>query len=426
VASWQKPGKRHFAVMQPADFEPLARFDCKAAETPAGTPPPAHFDWAISRSARMEESLLTQVSFRALIPPGATCRWDFGDGTTGEGASPDHAYVGAGTRRVRLDLSAPGHPPARLEQAVQVHPVWRQTEECPDSALFPIREALQARPAATFSTTELETTALFARRLGDPVWLDQLAADCLRRQTGFSSAFRPILHAMGVNARQALFRKYAEAEALFRLALALTNSPDGAAGDARIRLDQAENRLNGLGQAESAEKLLESIPDDVLESPNRRRKHLLRVDAALALGRREDALRMARAEPPVETGSMGDIHRQSRLLTAADYVRREEWNAAADLLAAVFNDFPLERFNGETVLLLMAAEAGRGEQGPALKRGERLLQADLLDDTRARLLLKLMPLYKAAGNRDAAERCREQLKRDFPYSEAAALSGAGP
>jgi hypothetical protein len=424
VASWLKPGKRQYTVMQPADFAPLARFSCQAAEGQPGRPPPVHFEWNLTRSARMDEALMAQAAFRALAPPDAACRWDFGDGTTGEGPSVEHAFVGPGPRRVRLDVLRPGSPPASQEQAVSVQPVWRQTEDCPDAALFPIREALQARPLPSFSTVELETAALFAKRLGDPVWLDRLAAECLRRNAGFTAAFRPVLHAMGVNARLALFRKYADAEALFTLALALTNAPDAAAGEARIRLDQAENRLNGLGLAESADATLASVNGDLLDEAARRRKRLLAVDCALALGRREQALQMAKAEAPVETGALGDIHRQSRLLTAADYVRREEWNAAAEQLAAVFNDYPLERFNGETVLLLMAAEAGRGETAVALHRGERLLPLDLLDDTRARLLLTLSRLYRAAGNPEASERCRTRLKSDYPYSEAAARAGS--
>lgn len=425
IASWRKPGRRYFEVMQPADFEPLARFACQSAEAPAGRPPPAHFEWRLALSARLDDALLAMVAFRALPPPGATCRWTFGDGTSAEGAAPEHAFIGPGFRTVRLEMRLPGQPPAALEQPVDVQPLWRQAEDCPDSALFPIREALQARPADSFTTAELEIAALFAKRVGDPVWLDQLAAECLRRRAGFSGSFRPLLHAMGVNARQALFRKYDMADALFTLALALTNSPDAAASEARLRLDQAENTLNGLGQADAAERQLSVIPDAPLTVAERRRRHLLAAEAALALGRREESQRLTRAEPPVEAGAPGDIHRQARLLTAADLVRREEWNAAADQLNAILADFPMERFKGETVLLLMAAEAGRGETGPALRRGERLLQVDLLDDTRAQLLLKLARLYRIAGKTAAAKDCSDQLKRDFPYSEAAARANGG-
>jgi TolA-binding protein len=426
VASWKKPGKRYFEVMQPADFEPLARFSCQAAEQVPGTPAPAHFEWRIARSARLDDALMVMPAFRALVPPDAACRWEFGDGTSAEGPAPEHAYIGAGPRTVVLEVRRTNQPPARQEQVVDVQALWRQAEECPDSALSPIRESLQARAIQSLSQTELETACLFVRRLGDPVWLDQLAGECLRRQPRFPDAFRSVLHAMGQNARQALFRKYEEADRLFTLALTLTNAADGAAAEARLRLDQAENRLNGQGQPDSAGRLIAAIPDDPLDAAARRRKILLAVDADLALGRRDEALRLARTVPPVETGVMGDVHRQARLLTAADYVRREEWSAAADHLAAILTDFPMERFNGETVLLLMDAQAGRGETGPALKNGERLLQVDLLDDTRARLLLKLVRLYKAAGQADAAARCREQLKRDYPYSEAAALAASLP
>jgi hypothetical protein len=354
---------------------------------------------------------------------GASYSWSFGDGTRGEGESIEHVFIQPGTRPVRLEARSPGKPPLTLEQSVDAHPLWEQIEECPDSALFPLKEAVQARALPALAPAELESVARFADLLGDRVWLEQAGRECLRRQAGFAPDFAPVLFAMAATFRHPLFRNYDDAETMFELARKTASGPESGALTARIDLARAENSLNGRRDAPAAKTLLESLREEGLDESQKRRRNLLLAEAHLALGGPDKARAIIRALKPVETGPLAGVRLQARLVTAADLVRRKEWNDAAERLESILNDFPEERFKPETGLLLMDAYAGRGESLPALALGDRLLQVEALDDARARLLLRLANLHRGRGDPAASERFRARLKKEFPYSEAAALSG---
>lgn len=423
VASWRQPGMNHFEVMPPQAFAPVARFTCQAAESAPGLRSPAHFEWRLTRSARMDRALLAAVAFRAMPAPDATYRWSFGDGTSGDGITPEHVYIGPGRRQVRLEIRPTQGVPLTIEQAVDVHPAWDQIEECPDSALDPLKAAIRSRNPKSLSMTELETVAIFASAVGDRAWLDEAGSECLSRKSGFSPGFAPILYSAGLAFRHPQFHKYAEADAMFTLALTRIDGPETNSWRARISLLQAETRLDGLRNAESALAVLATLRDDNLDGFSRRQKNLITADAQMTQGHSEDALRLYRALEPSEKGTVGAIHLQARLVAAADFVRREEWDTAVEKLEAILTDYPLERFSGSTGLLLMEARTGRGSLVPALALGERLLNANLLDDTRASLLLRLSNLHQALGDKAASARYRALLKKDYPYSEAAASTG---
>ncbi|HUW58697.1 MAG TPA: PKD domain-containing protein [Planctomycetota bacterium] len=51
--------------------------------------------------------VLSAVRFFPTAPPGTTCRWDFGDGTTAEVPRPEHVFEGTGTARVSLVVREP-------------------------------------------------------------------------------------------------------------------------------------------------------------------------------------------------------------------------------------------------------------------------------------------------------------------------------
>jgi hypothetical protein len=424
VASWRKPGMRHFEVMPPQAFAPVARFVCQAADAPAGAPAPAHFDWRLTRSVRLDRALVAGAAFRAMPVPDATYDWSFGDGTHGEGDAPEHAYIGPGRRLVRLEVRPARGSPVVLEQPVDIFPVWRQVEECPDSALVPLKDAVWRRkPFGSLSMPELETVVIFANALGDRILLNEVGSECLIRKTGFLPGFSPYLYEIGLTFRHPEYKKYVDADAMFSLALAHVDGPETNAWRARITVTQAETRLNGLRNPESARAALDTLRDDTLDGFSRRQKHLLTADALMSQGRKDEALRLCRSLPPSETGTLAAIHLQSRLTAAADYVRREEWEAAVDMLESIMTDFPSVRFGGNAGLLLMDARAGRGSMIPAIVLGERLLNADLLDDARAGLLLRLSRLHRTLGDKAAAARYRDMLKKEFPYSEASAIVG---
>lgn len=424
VASWRKPGMRYFEVMPPQAFVPLSRYSCVSAEAAPGSSAPAHFDWRITRSIRLDRALVAGIAFRAMPVPGATYAWSFGDGTLGEGEAPEHAYIGPGQRKVRLEVRPPKGLPIALEQTVDIFPVWRQVDECPDSALVPLKDAVWRRkPFRSLSMAELETVVIMAHALNDRILLDEAGSECLARKSGFSPGFAPYLYLIGLTFRHPEYKKYGEADAIFSLALARVDGLEAVSWRSRISLIQAETRLNGLRNPESARAVLDSLRDEDLDGYSRRQKHLLTADALMTQGRKEEALRLCRALVPAETGTLGDIHLQSRLTVAADFVRRKEWEAAVEKLESIMTDYPAERFGGSAGLLLMDARMGRGSLVPALVLGERLLSADQLDDTRAGLLLRLSNVHKALGDPAAATRYRDLLKRDFPYSEAAAAVG---
>jgi PKD repeat protein len=102
-------------------YDGFAFDDFSISEAPANT---ANFNFTCSGNT------VTFSSLTSLCPNGFT--WDFGDGTTGSGATVTHTYTTAGAYSVSLTTSGPCNAPGSFTRSVNI--ITLQTSSTPVSS----------------------------------------------------------------------------------------------------------------------------------------------------------------------------------------------------------------------------------------------------------------------------------------------------
>ena len=117
-----------------------------------------------------------------------------------------------------------------------------------------------------------------------------------------------------------------------------------------------------------------------------------------------------------------EVRRRVRLEAARHYLSKREFAAAERVLRELEWEWPLERLNLETGLLMLNIYRDRGALDFALAAAKRLLAGAPADPARSDLLLTLASVQNALKQETAFAETLQQLRREYPYSEAAALA----
>ena len=115
------------------------------------------------------------------------------------------------------------------------------------------------------------------------------------------------------------------------------------------------------------------------------------------------------------------LRRRLRLELARDRLSQGRWDEAERSLREIEWETPLERLGDETGLLLLRLWTARGEVQLARTRARMLLAGE--GGTREpEVLLAAVRIELAAKDVESARRLIARLRKDHPYSEAAALA----
>ena len=422
VAAWRPPDAANFAVMPAEVFTQPARFEVAGV---AGEGAEAAFSWEITEHAIAQGHPLVGVCFRALWDGegagGAQCRWRFDDGGVAEGRDVTHVFSSLGKAMVHLEVASPRE--AATERAVAVHPRWTQRHEGPDDVYARLRDTIRGAGMALLAPSALARLVALTLVTGDEDWLCEIASVCHGRLAEFSAAEAEALFQLGLFVQKPCMREYRMVPDFWRSILAIDPAPD-AATLALVRLHLASFTIHSGGSLEEAERLLVSIPDKDLSGSDARLKLIFNADIRAMRGDREAAKVLYRQAGGVVDAddTAYQVRRLARLENARSYLRAREFDAAERVAREIEWERPLERMGLETGLIFIAAWRGRGETPFAITGCRRLLVAVPDDPRRPELLYESSKLFDSQGLREESRKCLEELFRDYPYSEQAALA----
>lgn len=420
-AAWQPPGASFFVTMPVGAFAPVATFVVAGVR---GSQATAAFSWDVQRHAQVSECLLVGLRFRALgAAGGAACHWHFDDGTEAVGADMDHVFSRTGLRRVNLTVQAPGQSAETVAQMVSVHPNWAQIAECPEPVYADLRGEILKLPLGRLAPADLAEDVRLAERADDWTFMAPLAEAVYGRLAEFHGPLAFVPHRIGFYAQRPSVMQYARVPQVWGAVMADTT----AAPDLRARtaVHLAGFLIHSTTDPAGGLKIMEaSAPDDRLSADERRLKLIFRADALVMTGQREAALACYRqAGTAVSRGDTDyEVRRRGRIETARDELRRHEFDAAEAMVRGLEWEWPLERLDLESGLLMVEIYRGRGENLMALGVCRRLLAAAPADPRRSDLLLTTARVYRDLKRDHEFRATLAQLLKEHPYSEAAALA----
>ncbi len=422
VAAWQPPDAKNFAIIPTEAFPGPARYEVADA---AGAGAEAAFAWEMQEHAIAQGHSLVGVRFRALWngdgSEGAKYHWRFEDGGIAEGREVTHVFSSLGKQQVRLEVAA-GREIANT-RLIDVHPNWTQRHEGPDDVYARLRDSIRQSGMAMLSPHALSRLVELALVTGDDQWMCEIAPICHGRIAEFPLAEANVLFQLGLFVQKPCMRDYAMVPDFWHAILAMDPAPD-AALLALVRLHFASFTIHSGGSLDEAERLLASIADSELSESDARLKLIFNADIRAMRGDREAAKVLYRQAGGVVDAddTAYQVRRLARLENARVYLRNRDFDAAEKVAREIEWERPLERMGLETGLVFIAALRGRGEMPFAIACCRRLLVAVPDDPRRPELLFAAANLFGEQGLPDDAKKCLDELFRDYPYSEQAALA----
>lgn len=426
VGAWKPPDADKLAVIPQGAFEPVARFEVEDVEPSPGDKGEAvYVEWSTLHHSMLDELGLFTVEFRM---PGARPEWECvfhtDDGTALVGPRVRHTYMRAAPREIRLEVREDGQRLRSIRQVCKVQPRWDQSEMWTEFNFLKQREELMARDHSSTPADDLAAGLALAGRVGDKGLLALMGDACMARAKDFGAKHWEAFLQLGLHYASPEERDYAAADKALRAALALAGDSEPAKSTAALSL--ARFLLDVVGNPIEADACIKRISRKRLPPADVRKWLMVRADIQLSLGLREAATRLLTAlteKPDPKAELKRELRRRARLEAARNYLRRDEYAGAIQVLDALEEEWALERISMEVGLLRARVFKGRGEYPRAVSLCRRLLTSaggQNLEDARAELLYTLIETERAMGRTPQAERELERLLEEHPLSEAAA------
>ncbi len=412
--AWRKPGGKDWEVIPASAFAGAAWWAASAPATPSGV------DWAITWRTLAHAGPGTDgfepcavLSRLELIGPPATARWRFDDGLGIVGRTLDHWWLAPGRRSLAVDIRAGDAAVQSRRVVLMVEPAWQQPGPLPDDQPHHWRKQVIGRDYAKLPIAELVAAVRLALAADETGIYAALAEPAAAAAKGFATADAELALRFALTLQGAELRRYTPSATL----LEAINSP-------RARLHLGGMRLAVDGDAAGAAAAWQGIDPAQLDGTDRRLLAIYRADARALSGDVAGATAAYRAVPMVADPASRDyvLRRRLRLELARDRLSQGRWDEAEQTLREIEWETPLERIGDETGLLFLRLWTARGELQLARSRARMLLAGDG-GPREPEVLLAAARIELAAKDPAAAQRLIDRLKKDHPYSEAAAMAG---
>jgi len=420
VAAWRKPDARVFEAIPAAAFVPMDAFEVRSIKSQTAVAPV--FAWHNEGYAVAGPTTLCDV--RLWLPGGSDgreVRWIFDDGLAAEGEDVRHVFVGERLSVVACEVWRDGRPEGRISLPVRLQRNPGQIGESPESRLRPLlRAATRPREIRKRAAAELHPLFAAANATDDPS-LAEVAETLVERRRECVGPLAAGLAAAGFYFQRHGRRNPAHVEAAWSAILEDPRAPDWIRASTALHLSGFFIHT-GSAVARGMRLLAEDADDDALDESERRLKLIFLGDGRAMLGDRAGAVaayrKAGRAVADADTSL--EARRRAHLDTARHFLSRGEHAAAEQTIRALEWEWPLERLELESGMLMMAIHQARGELDLALAAGRRLLAGAPTDPARPDLLLAVAGIHRGLKQDDAFQATLKQLRREFPNSEAAA------
>ena len=422
IAALVPPGEKRHVVIGPEMFS-RAAYAFVGPLTARDGQRQADFVWDNRYTVTLGDHALHELLFEAAPfkdAPGATCEWDFGDGTRGGGVKTNHLYFAQGDLPVTLTVTLPDGKKSVCRQSVRIVPRYGQSENDDARALALLdRAARQERESGIqpqgyalitrgyyFFLKEAEAAAFGERVLAA---LDRIPQEDLY----------PMLSQLALGAQQ-VNEQYELSECCFRAILTLVKEPKNRAS-AALHFGGMLNLC--LNRPQEAREVLSAIRREDLTDWEPRLLDIYLADTALVLDDLATAQKL-----------YAGIPKQNALITAAGIDR----NALFDYNSRYFRvqnllsqglyreslpevdmlewEIPEERASPRMNLLKVQALVGNSQPRKAVVCLQRALLAEVDETYTPKLRLELAKLYLGMRQFIPAKHQISLIRKESPWT----------
>ena len=265
------------------------------------------------------------------------------------GIQVHHTFLRPGFRSVVLRVYDQGRLIGKISQKVHVHPCWWQRATRVEKIFKQQWTDLMMRNFFQAPPEDLLYFSKFLSRITAPLLLDKFANACYLRRD-LVGKFSELFYHLGCTYRKMHPVDHFLTRKAFEKFLKL-NSNVQLKHKANLRL--ADLLLNYEGRKEEGEKVLLVVDTKFLNKEERALQKFLKVDSHILKGEIAEARRILKPWYSRPLSALQTVRRRTFLERAKDFIRRNEYNAARDIILAILQKNPRDRLNPEILQLLI-------------------------------------------------------------------------
>jgi len=418
VAAWQPPGAERIRVIPAKAFAPVAR--CEPGDLDrADRQRQPDFRFTQQGMAFFANRYSFRWLFLARMPGGPTRSgtyvWDFGDGMTSRGRTVEHIYLRSGTYTVTLTVTYMGKT-FRISNRIVADIDWGQLIYAKLDSLDRHCNVLASENLAELEPALLPNAVLLADRADRldllPALMDLFATRCKSPSTAGGRACLEVLRRRFVKAGRldkairwlASFEKIAskpamKAAAAAELADVLLNHKANPAAALAVCRRVLENR---------------SVP---ARSEAVRRVRILAGDAYVRLGNAEKAKQMYASAAAADAPQQVPVQVGALTRSAEDYIRRAEYDAAAETLRDLEWRYPTQKAVGYSSLLWARLYMAQKNYEKVTQAAQDLLVLNPGSNYAPDLLMLAAEAHRALGDTAKARAALQQIVERYRESD---------
>ncbi|OGV57078.1 MAG: hypothetical protein A2X45_10460 [Lentisphaerae bacterium GWF2_50_93] len=421
VAGILLPGEKKNGVIPKTAFTEVYKASLGPLEGLDGKPL-AEFSWDNRQMVYFDSDCMHDVEFRASVPAGLDVqkvKWDFGDGTSGEGMKASHIYFKRWTYHVTMTVELAGGRQMREKQDVQVNFRFCQNEN--DDALTwdTIAKAIQQESTIGIQSEGYDAimaSLLFYKKKKESEEFYRKSS--LMKKSAATERLFEFLDKL-VAARMMESEDYKGAMDAWEIFLQKAQEPLKS----KALLNRAELLVGPLCETQKGLEILNGIKNESLSETEKRSFIIAQSDAVL---RKEGfnaayyILNSIKTGNTIPKDARERLERENstnaKLFLVEQYIASGKNTEALDVIAALESEKPSLRLYAPLVLLKAKAcsKLGRSVMAGSLLEGGLLLDRDDVID--AKIRMALAGIYVARKEYLKAKQQISTIKKQNPDS----------
>lgn len=422
VAAVLMPGENKNTVIPASSFIEAFAANLGPTVNPAGNPVP-EFAWNNRQMANFDKECMHEIEFTATVPPALktkSLKWDFGDGTFGEGAKLSHVYFKRAPYNVTMTVEVQDGKKINIGQEVLVDFRYGQSENDDNLTYEIIKKAVNQEASCGIQVegyNAIMAALLFYRNKKEAEQF-YVKSSLMKKAVPQELLFE-FLDKL-VSAGMTESEKYSEA-------LTAWDSFTGRTNDANLmvkaKLRKAGLLIGPLREPLKGIDILNEVKKNTM--PEREKKELLldEGDALLLTQGMNEAYRIfsslepknakpkdAREKLEMENALNAKLFLIEHLITSGKY------SEALELIGVLQRDRPLTRLYAPLALFKGRALSKLGRMAFAGVILENALLLDRDDDTDAKIRIELAGVYAARKEYLNAKKQISVIKKKNPGS----------
>ncbi|MFA6293933.1 MAG: PKD domain-containing protein [Victivallales bacterium] len=399
VAAMLMPGESKNGVIPGSAFTECFTANLGAMESPEGNPVP-EFSWNNRQMVNFDKDCMHEVEFTATVPAAMkykNIKWDFGDGTPGEGAKQSHIYFKRSPYLVTMTVELPDGKQLKVGQDILVDFLFGQSENDDNMTNEIVKKAVLQEASCGIQAegyNAIMNALLFYKKKkeGEQFYLK---SSLIKKNVSPELLFEFLDKLVAPCMTEA--EKYSEALNAWEL---FAGKTDNATLLAKAKLRKAELLIGPLGEPLKGIEILNGLKKTPLPDPGKKALLIEEGNALLLTEGINEAFRVFNSLEPKNAKPKDGREKlefenalNSKLFLIENLISSGKYQEALDLIGVLQWDRPSTRLYAPLVLLKgrVLSKLGRTVfAGVTLENG---LLLDRDDDTDAKIRIELAGIY---------------------------------